>query len=131
MSLLQRMNLPIWKKAKNQNHRIRFGRAPGNIRRKLLAWMNTAAKGAFRVQAISASSGWRCNKHTQKLTEHGACSQQSSGAGRKFETLSREKGYLVAALGVPMEIFSASEAGEDPKGKSKQAEPGRPAIYIE
>jgi leucyl-tRNA synthetase len=49
----------------------------------------------------------------------------------EFETLSREKEYLAAALGVPVEIYSADEAGEDPKGKSKQAEPGRPAIYIE
>ena len=38
---------------------------------------------------------------------------------------------LADAFGVPVEIFSADEAGEDPKGKSKQAEPGRPAIYIE
>jgi leucyl-tRNA synthetase len=38
---------------------------------------------------------------------------------------------LQTALGVPVEILSADEAGEDPKGKSKQAEPGRPAIYIE
>ncbi len=44
---------------------------------------------------------------------------------------SREKDYLQTALGVPVEIFSADEAGEDPKGKSRQAEPGRPAIYIE
>jgi leucyl-tRNA synthetase len=49
----------------------------------------------------------------------------------EFETLSREKEYLLTALGVPVEIYSADEAGEDPKGKSKQAEPGRPAIYIE
>jgi hypothetical protein len=34
-------------------------------------------------------------------------------------------------LGVPVEIYSADEAGEDPKGRSKQAEPGRLAIYIE
>ena len=49
----------------------------------------------------------------------------------EFETLSLEKAYLADAFGVPVEIFSADEAGEDPKGKSKQAEPGRPAIYIE
>ena len=45
--------------------------------------------------------------------------------------MTREKAYLQAALGVPVEVFSADEAGEDPKGKSRQAEPGRPAIYIE
>ena len=49
----------------------------------------------------------------------------------EFEILTREKAYLADAFGVPVEIFSADEAGEDPKGKSKQAEPGRPAIYIE
>jgi leucyl-tRNA synthetase len=49
----------------------------------------------------------------------------------ELETLAREKAYLQTALGVPVEIYSADEAGEDPKGKSRQAEPGRPAIYIE
>ena len=34
-------------------------------------------------------------------------------------------------MGVPVEVRSADDAGEDPKGKSRQAEPGRPAIYIE
>ena len=49
----------------------------------------------------------------------------------EFETLSREKAYLASAFGVPVEIRSADDAGEDPKGKSRQAELGRPAIYIE
>lgn len=49
----------------------------------------------------------------------------------EFETLSREKAYPAAAMGVPMGILSADEAGEDPKGKSKQAEPGRPFINTE
>ena len=48
-------------------------------------------------------------------------SRRSPGRRRTWQT----------ALGVPVEIYSADEAGEDPKGKSKQAEPGRPAIYIE
>jgi len=43
----------------------------------------------------------------------------------------REKEYLASAFGVPVEVYSADEPGADPKGKSKQAEPGRPAIYIE
>ena len=34
-------------------------------------------------------------------------------------------------MGVPVEVPSADEPGADPKGKSKQAEPGRPAIWIE
>ena len=49
----------------------------------------------------------------------------------EFETLAREKAYLASALGVPVEVHSAKAAGEDPKGKSRQADPVRPAIYIE
>ena len=45
--------------------------------------------------------------------------------------LARERADQAAAVGVLVEVCSADEAGEDPKGKSKQAEPGRPAIYIE
>jgi len=49
----------------------------------------------------------------------------------EFQTLVREKDYLAKALGVPVEVYSADEPGADPKGKSRQAEPGRPAIWIE
>ena len=50
----------------------------------------------------------------------------------ELETLSREKAYLAAATGrAAGRSGSADDAGEDPKGKSKQAEPGRPAIWIE
>jgi hypothetical protein len=38
---------------------------------------------------------------------------------------------LASAFGVILEIRSADDAGEEPKGKSRQAEPRRPAIYIE
>ena len=70
-------------------------------------------------------------EHSQKLAK-AAHSLSAEALGLdEFETLSREKEYLQTALGVPVEIYSADEAGEDPKGKSKQAEPGRPAIYIE
>jgi hypothetical protein len=48
----------------------------------------------------------------------------------EFETLSREKAYLESALAVPVEIYSADKAREDPKGKSKQAEPGRPGYIL-
>jgi leucyl-tRNA synthetase len=49
----------------------------------------------------------------------------------EFETLSRERDYLAKALGVPVEVYSADQPGADLKGKSRQAEPGRPAIWIE
>ncbi|MDM7940234.1 MAG: hypothetical protein QUS07_07825 [Methanothrix sp.] len=38
---------------------------------------------------------------------------------------------LLTPLGVPAGVYSADEQGADPKGKSSQAEPGRPAIWIE
>ena len=70
-------------------------------------------------------------KYAQKLAK-AAHSLSAEALGLdEFETLAREKAYLQTVLGVPVEIYSADEAGEDPKGKSKQAEPGRPAIYIE
>ncbi|MCJ7445342.1 MAG: leucine--tRNA ligase [Methanotrichaceae archaeon] len=47
-----------------------------------------------------------------------------------FSVLSQEKAYLQTALGVPIDIFSADELTDDPMSKSKQAEPGRPAIYM-
>ena len=49
----------------------------------------------------------------------------------ELETLSREKAYLAATIGVTVEVRSADDAGEDRKGKSSLAEPGRPAIWIE
>jgi len=64
---------------------------------------------------------------SQKLT---TLSAEALGLD-EFETLTREKAYLADAFGVPVEIYSADKAGEDPKGKSKQAEPGRPVIYID
>ena len=70
-------------------------------------------------------------KYAQKLAK-AAHSLSAEALGLdEYETLTREKEYLAAALGVPVEIFSAEEPGADPKGKSRQAEPGRPAIYIE
>jgi hypothetical protein len=39
----------------------------------------------------------------------------------EFETLFREKAYLAAAMGVSVEICSADQAREDPKGKSNNS----------
>jgi len=49
----------------------------------------------------------------------------------ELEILSRETDYLKRAFGCPVEVRSADQPGEDPMGKAKNAEPGRPAIYIE
>jgi leucyl-tRNA synthetase len=92
--------------------------------------MGALMKQAMADPAISQHKK-EAPKYAQKLAK-AAHSLSAEALGLdEFETLSREKEYLQTALGVPVEIFSADEAGEDPKGKSKQAEPGRPAIYIE
>jgi leucyl-tRNA synthetase len=70
-------------------------------------------------------------KYAQKLAKQAHSLSAEALGLDEFQTLSREKEYLQTALGVPVEVYSADEPGEDPKGKSKQAEPGRPAIYIE
>jgi len=49
----------------------------------------------------------------------------------EFATLSRERRYLEKTFGCPVNVLSADEPGEDPMGKSRNAEPGRPAIFIE
>ncbi|MDD2836997.1 MAG: class I tRNA ligase family protein, partial [Methanothrix sp.] len=92
--------------------------------------MGALMKQAMATPAISEHKK-DAPKYAQKLAK-AAHSLSAEALGLdEFETLSREKAYLAAAMGVPVEIRSADEAGEDPKGKSKQAEPGRPAIYIE
>ncbi|MHC1631904.1 MAG: leucine--tRNA ligase [Methanotrichaceae archaeon] len=49
----------------------------------------------------------------------------------ELEVLGREKEYLEKTLGCSVDVYSADEPGEDLMGKSKNAEPGRPAIFIE
>lgn len=92
--------------------------------------MSALMKAAMANKAISLHKK-DAPKYAQKLAK----AAHSLGAEvlslDEFETLSRERAYLESALAVPVEVYSADKAGEDPKGKSKQAEPGRPAIYIE
>ena len=92
--------------------------------------MGALMKQAMAAPAISEHKK-DAPKYAQKLAK-AAHSLSAEALGLdELETLNREKEYLAGALGVPVEVFSADEPGADPKGKSKQAEPGRPAIYIE
>lgn len=70
-------------------------------------------------------------KYAQKLAKATHSLSAEALGLDEFETLTREKEYLAKTFGVPVEVYSAEEPGADPKGKSRQAEPGRPAIYIE
>ena len=106
--------------------------APGTWRRPEGGKLDMGAlmKEAMASPAI-AEHKKDAPKYAQKLAK-AAHSLSAEALGLdEFETLDTGEGIPAAALGVPVEVFSADEAGEDPKGKSKQAEPGRPAIYIE
>jgi leucyl-tRNA synthetase len=70
-------------------------------------------------------------KYAQKLAKAAhSLSADALGLDEQL-TLDNEKDYLQKMLGVSVKIYSADNPREDPKGKSRQAEPGRPAIYIE
>ena len=70
-------------------------------------------------------------KYAQKLMKGAHALTSDPLKLDELETLGREKAYLESALGCSVEIYSADEPGEDPMGKSRNAEPGRPAIFIE
>ncbi len=92
--------------------------------------MGALMKEAMASPAIAAHKK-DAPKYAQKLAK-AAHSLSAEALGLdEYQTLVREKEYLAGAFGVPVEVYSAEEPGADPKGKSKQAEPGRPAIYIE
>ncbi len=92
--------------------------------------MGALMKVAMANEEISAHKK-DAPKYAQKLAKSAHTLTRDVLALDEFETLSREKAYMESALRVPVEVVSADQPGEDPKGKSKQAEPGRPAIYIE
>lgn len=92
--------------------------------------MGALMKAAMASPAVSPYKK-DAPKYAQKLAK-AAHSLSAEALGLdEFQTLSSEKEYLQTALGVPVEVYSADEPGADPKGKSRQAEPGRPAIYID
>lgn len=70
-------------------------------------------------------------KYAQRLMKGAHALNSDPLSLDELETLSREKRYLEKTFGCPVEVYSADEPGEDPMGKSKNAEPGRPAIFIE
>jgi leucyl-tRNA synthetase len=92
--------------------------------------MGALMKEAMASPAIAAHKK-DAPKYAQKLAKAAHSLSAEALELDEYETLSREKEYLAASMGVPVEVFSAEEAGADPKGKSRQAEPGRPAIWIE
>ena len=72
-------------------------------------------------------------KYAQKLAKAAHSSDAEALGLDEFQALNQEneRDYMRIVIGCNVEVYSADEPGADPKGKSKQAEPGRPAIYIE
>ncbi|HOT07546.1 MAG TPA: leucine--tRNA ligase [Methanothrix soehngenii] len=70
-------------------------------------------------------------KYAQKLakTVHGQTAEILELD--ELQTLSMETDYLSRTFGCPVRVLSADQPGPDPMGKSRNAEPGRPAIWIE
>jgi leucyl-tRNA synthetase len=91
----------------------------------------SALMKAAMANKTTAAHKKDAQKYAQKLAKAAHSLGTEALSLDEFETLSRERAYLESALGVPVEVYSADKAGEDPKGKSRQAVPGRPAIYIE
>jgi len=91
--------------------------------------------GAIMKIAMSQPKIAKNKKDAPKYAQKLAKSIHSLGAEvltlDDFSVLSLEKAYLQATLGIPIDVFSADDPIEDPMSKSKQAEPGRPAIYIQ
>ena len=120
--------------------RITLYTAPAWKKEMLRLALDTALEGrldmgALMKQAMASPTIAKhkedAPKYAQKLAKAARSLSAEALELDEFETLASEKAYLAAAMGVPVEVCSADEAGKDPKGKSKQAKPGRPAIYIE
>jgi leucyl-tRNA synthetase len=70
-------------------------------------------------------------KYAGKLAKTAFSLQSDILTVDEYETLSLEAGFLSKEFGCQVIVLSADEPGEDPLGKSRNAEPGRPAIYVE
>ena len=92
--------------------------------------MGRLMKAAMTLPEI-AKNKREAPKYAQKLAKAAFSLTKELQELDELAILLRERDYLQSVLGVPVEVYSADEAGSDPLGKSKQAEPGRPAIYIE
>jgi len=90
---------------------------------KLDAGYGALMKAAMAAPAIAAHKK-DAPKYAQKLAK-AAHSLSAEVLGRdEFETLVREKAYLQAALGVPVVIYSADDAGEDPRARASRRNRG-------
>jgi len=87
-------------------------------------------KGVMSLPEVAAHKK-EASKYAQKLMK-GAHSLSSEPLRLdELDTLAREMAYLEKSLDCAVEVYSADEPGEDPMGKSRNAEPGRPAIFIQ
>ena len=75
--------------------------------------------------------GKEAPRYAQKLVRDAHVLREDTFMLDELETLKKAVEFLERSFGCPVVVVSADSPGEDPMGKSKNAEPGRPAIYIE
>ena len=113
---------PLWKK--EMLRRATELASSGNLD------MGALMKAAMASPEV-AKNKKEAPKYAQKLAKAAFSLAKEPLELDELQILVRERDYLQNVLGVPVEVYSADGAVSDPLGKSKQAEPGRPAIYIE
>jgi leucyl-tRNA synthetase len=87
------------------------------------AWKRAGLKAALEEKEAP--------KYAQRLMKGAHALNSDPLQIDEFATLSQERKYLERAFGCPVNVLSADEPGDDPMKKSRNAEPGRPAIFIE
>jgi len=85
-------------------------------------------KQIFQKPEVSKSKK-EAQKYAQKLLEQ--LKTETPADLDETEILQEAQGFLEKELNCQIEITSADKPGYDPKNKSREAIPGRPAIYIE
>jgi leucyl-tRNA synthetase len=130
----------ILKVTKVKPRKIILYTSPEWKRRTLLLTIEAKKSGILNMTSLmkEALNDPEIKKHTRDVPKYAqkiARSVQTIVGNAlsldEYQTLTSEKSYLEDTFGCPFEIYRADEPGADPNGKSKQAEPWRPAIYIE
>lgn len=130
----------ILKVTKQTPERIRLYTAPVWKGKMLKVALDLLSKGELNVGSLMKAAmadpeikahGKEAPKYGQKLVKGAHTLSIDPLLLDELETLEREIGYLERVLGCKVEVRSADDPGEDPMNKARNAEPGRPAIYIE
>lgn len=130
----------ILKVTKQTPERVRLYTSPAWKGKMLEVALDLLDKGELNVGSLMKTAmadpeikahGKEAPKFGQKLVKGAHTLSNDPLLLNEQETLEREIEYLERALGCTVEVRSADDPGIDPMNKSRNAEPGRPAIFIE